>query len=309
MATRFYLNNNNAGFPAPVSPAYAGDWEKTSDSARFALLTDKSARLDQATAEKSGAEAVSTSPYDVLLRQYVSPPLLSAVTITGTIKGQIGCRESNDAADFCRALVVKVVNKAGDTVRGTLLSHFPASLTSEFSTTSGGQNRAFPPADTALSDVEAQAGDRIVIELGYRSFNTSTTSRTGYLRFGVGQADDLPENETLSNPTAYNPWLEFSQDLEFEAQLGGLDALVTGDGLKLGGLGALAIGADMRLGGLDALAIGADMRLGALAVLVIGEPLLVSGGRRTFPLPNSKTVWQSQEGKRVFPLPGEQILS
>lgn len=29
-------------------------------------------------------------------------------------------------------------------------------------------------------------------------------------------------------------------------------------------------------------------------------------GMRTYPLPNAKTVWQSQTGKRKFPMPGEQ---
>jgi hypothetical protein len=139
MATRIYLPSTGA---AAVSPTYDAAWEKSSEANRLTCVTNK---ISSSFANKTSSENVTTSPYDVLTRQYVSKPL-AAQTISGTVKGQIKCQESASAADFCRALVIRIVSSDGNTVRGTLLSHFPASLTGEYSATTP-TNRYFPPRE------------------------------------------------------------------------------------------------------------------------------------------------------------------
>ena len=201
MATRLYLPYN---VTAPISPVVAADWDKTT-STRY-----KASHLKLGTAayEVSNYESIVTTPYDTAVVQFVAGPL-QAQTIDGTVKGQILARESDAAADFCRAMVVRVVTPLGVT-RGTLLSHFPDPIDSEFSPTVP-QNREFPPAATALAAVDALEGDYLVIEYGFRAFNASTTSYYGYLTIGSIWGTDLPEDETEEN--LLNPWIEFSDDI------------------------------------------------------------------------------------------------
>ncbi len=303
MATRFYFHNNSS-FTAPVSPSFSTEWEKTSGATRLGLLpdTDNFYSAADPLTNVSGSENVATQPYDVLIRQYVSPPLAAATVISGTVKGQILVSETNAAADYCRAVVVKVVSRDGETLRGTLLDEFPSNLTSEFATSK--TNRYFPPS-SSLSTVNAQAGDRIVVEIGFRSFNTVTSSYSANFRLGSNATSDLPEDETST--TDANPWIEFSQDLGFELEVGAVNLLAMAENPPfVGGAALLALSADFRLGGIDLLAVSADCNVGAVNLLVLGPPAFVEVGRRTFPLPHTKTVWQSQTDKRQFPLPGEQ---
>ena len=201
MATRLYLPYN---VTAAISPAVDAAWEKTS-STRY-----KASHLKLGTAayEVSNYESVVTTPYDTAVVQFVAGPL-QAQTIDGTVKGQMLARESDAAADLCRAMVIRVVTPLGVT-RGTLLAHFPDPIASEFSATVP-QNREFPPAATALAAVDALEGDYLVIEYGFRAFNASTTSYYGYLTIGAIWGTDLPEDEVEDE--LLNPWIEFSVDL------------------------------------------------------------------------------------------------
>lgn len=209
--TRFYFPSS--GY-TPVSPAFSGDWERTADATRMRFDISKGSSV---MASKTSSETVSTSPYDVLTRQYVSDPI-KAQTIAGTVKGQMLVLESAVAADFCRGITIKVVSNDGATLRGVLLSHFPDSLTSEYPTTMA--NRNFPP-ESALSSVAAQEGDRIVVEIGTRAFNTATTQYIATHRFGDNAASDLPEDE--STTTDSNPWIQFSQPIQFVTPSAGED--------------------------------------------------------------------------------------
>ena len=166
-------------------------------------------KVSNTNAEVGGAETSATAPYDVILRQFVSEPL-QAQTISGTVKGQIRARESDPAAQMCAALVIRVVSNDGLTERGVLLAYFPAALSSGFDPATS-TNRKFPPS-TALTSVTCQDGDRIVVEIGHRAFNTVTTSYTGYVWFNntIGTAD-LPEDEITTDNLC--PWIEFSQAL------------------------------------------------------------------------------------------------
>lgn len=207
MPTRFYFPGASAGTPG-VSPAYDSEWEHTSSAARRKLSSTKISSVNDTSYI---SETSSSSPYDILFRQYISEPL-AAQTISGTVKGQWRVREDLAAADMCRALVIKVVSGDGGTVRGTLLSHFPGSLTSEYATSL--TNRKFPP-ETTLTEVTAQAGDLLVIEIGTRAFNASTTPYYSYWHnMDDTSVSDLPEDETTT--TNLCNWIEFSQTLQFQ---------------------------------------------------------------------------------------------
>ena len=216
MPTRLYLPYN---ITPPISPAFDAEWNGTTNTPRYYCKPEKQ---NTAMTDRGYAETSSTTPFDGCMAQYVSPPL-EAQTISGDVKGQIRAKESAAEADMCRAVVIKVVSNDGGTVRGTLLSHFPGSLGSEFATSL--TNRNFPPS-TALTPVTAQKGDRLVIEIGFRAFNAVTTSYTGTLRLGDSAAADLPEDEADVND--YNGWLEFSAVLDFidEIEVGQVNALV-----------------------------------------------------------------------------------
>lgn len=213
MATRFYLHGPTDLFgqsiTPTITPAFDGEWDRTTNASRRRCSPFKNISV---LAEVTDPEGTATSPYDVLLRQFISDPL-AAQTISGTVKGQIKCRESSDANDMSRALCIRVCSNDGTTIRGTLLNDFPESLTSEFKY-GGTENRNFPPS-TALSSVSASDGDRLLIELGYRSFNVlSGALRYGYLTTGDDAASDLPEDETATDD--YSPWIEFSATLTFQ---------------------------------------------------------------------------------------------
>lgn len=202
MATRFYLPSTGA---AAISPAFDASWEYTDDAdvvRRAAVKT----RISSSMASVVVTRSADTSPADVLVRQYVYGPI-GAQTITGTAKGQIRGDESTTSYDARTQAVLRVVSSDGSTVRGVLYAGDDGALASEFSTTLTNR-KIVPRAPVTLTDVAAQDGDYLVIEVGYRTHGGGSTSRSGTLSFGDNSATDLAENETTT--TANNPWVEFS---------------------------------------------------------------------------------------------------
>lgn len=208
MATRLYLPLSVA---SQVSPAFDAEWENTGSAIRNQTHTVKQAST-LATSTLT-VPASNTVPYDLLVGQWVSQPLDSNQTITGTVKGQIRVHESNAAADLRAQLIIRVVTRDGSTVRGTLLAADTGVLANEFTTSL--TNRQFPVGlrTNTLTSVSAQTGDRVVIEVGLRQ-HTSGISRTSQFSLGDSAASDLAEDETST--AANNPWLELSQSLTFE---------------------------------------------------------------------------------------------
>src|SRR4030042_1074351 len=123
MATRIYLPSYYPNIVTPpVTPEFDAAWEDTSASMQsFCSPTKQNTTLSQKYATKT----VDGAPYDVLIAQFISDPL-DAQTISGTVKGQLRAWESTIDFRLCRALVIKVVDCLGTTVKGTLLAHFPA---------------------------------------------------------------------------------------------------------------------------------------------------------------------------------------
>lgn len=205
--TKAYLRTD----AAPYTPAtIRGAWDDAASAVTRALGIGGTVG-DDAITTVSVAEAVSTNPYDVLLYRGVSAAL-SAQTIAGTVDVVLGVSESNTLADFNLHLHIYVTQGDSDTPRGDLLTDFiEGAGVKEWPTTAAG---IVLSSAQALSSLGVSAGDRLVVEIGYRSRNSVTTSRAGVLRYGTTSAvtrlpaEDLTDGST--DVTALAGFIEFS---------------------------------------------------------------------------------------------------
>lgn len=198
--TRFYLPSTGS---AAVSPAFDAAWEETGDADRIKMVTT---RISSAMSDKSITTLITAG--DALCRQYVSDAL-EAQTIDQAVTLYARANETLGTLDSTARAVVKVVSGDGGTVRGTLLSLADYSSASEFNTSN--RNKAFIIGKGPTS-VAAQAGDRIVLEIG---FNHGAVISSAAINFGDDSSTDLLQDEVTT--AANNPWLEFSQVLTFQA--------------------------------------------------------------------------------------------
>lgn len=199
---RLYLPSTVESSP-PISPTADSGWEKTSDMDRaLAVTTKSSSALTTASATKS----VSSSAYDMVRRQYLYGPL-SAGTITGQTLGVIRVYQGALSADGTSQISIRVIASDGTTVRGTALALSTGSLSSEWSATTL-TNRYFPLGTAAadLTDVSVSDGDYLVLEIGVRGRELSTSNRTFQWRFGDAAASDLAAAQT--GTTDNNPWID-----------------------------------------------------------------------------------------------------
>jgi hypothetical protein len=225
VATTFYFPSTGAAAVTPSNDT----WDKTSGagSALAAVRTKISSAMATITNTKTSA-ANSKS----LVRQYVTEPL-AAQTITGTIKGQFRCIESNSNFSACIAVSVRACSKDGTTIRS------PALLAISWSDlyTNSSHEMATSLTNRKLEDVNENAsltltsctlseGDRLVIELGFAASDTST-SRTGGISFGDNHSTNLGEN--ITDTAAYNPWIQFSQTLGIQLSSQLNDAMSIGE--------------------------------------------------------------------------------
>lgn len=237
MPTRLYFPQTTA---APVTPSVSPDagWNYTSEVLYRKLIR----AVDRADAGYATGTQVgpwtATAGQKAVDRVYVSEPLI-AQTISGTVKGQLQVREfaTTDNADQI-VVAIKVVNNAGSSVRGTLLSLNAYATASEFPNSTTLANRFIADGD-ALSSVSAQDGDRLVVEIGYKNTTSATTPEAAGRWGAVSGNSDLPENQTDTS-TNLNPWIEFSGTVTFQGSVTGSSdgtASVTG---TLTGTGALS---------------------------------------------------------------------
>ena len=137
---------------------------------------------------------------------------------------QIMVREYADTDNVAAIyLCVKVVSEDGSTVRGTLLSLNYYAGVSEFINNATHRNKKGADGDS-MSDVDAQDGDRIVVEIGYS--DAAGTTPEASAKWGEN-ADDLPENETQTADGA--GWIEFSGDIAFFHEQKSVDDSGSGD--------------------------------------------------------------------------------
>jgi hypothetical protein len=222
MATRFYFQDGSAG-AADVSPAYDSGWSQTTVPQYWNGYTyvNSPAHMKMFTQHQSVnafidpvTKSSSSHPWNIFGGQFVSEPINGAQTITGTVKGYFPCYEWDTSYDLEPQVSIRVVSNDGATVRGTLLAlQSDSSITDELSTSA--TNRAFPKSgSTSVSSVSASDGDRIVIEVGFRSYYTFSGAY-GYISVrntGYYGGADCSENETDTDYSK-NSWVELSATL------------------------------------------------------------------------------------------------
>ena len=224
MATRLYFDQATT---PPVSPAFTAEWDVTSAALRRTLQhrpTPSSTAQNVVITETS-----TTAQLDYLAFQLVSAPLDGNQTISGTLKTLLRAREASTTGDFRPQIIVKVVSGDGTTVRGTLYAgDLATTLANELTqSTSLYYTTWFPGGATTgatLSSVSALSGDRIVIEVGVRGFNTTATSMNATIQI-AGYNGYTDATAAANTSTTLNPWVEFSQNLVLDGQLkGSIDA-------------------------------------------------------------------------------------
>lgn len=213
MATRM----RNAGMAPFISPTGRGAWDTTvSGGARYRRI--KSGTVNDAIgAAGQIAETSASDTYDVLYFVLVSDRL-AAQTIDGTlqINASLDSMAGANAVLHVHAWVTQ-----GDTgnLRGTLLTDHIEADAREVPETGGAWFWALDNPVT-LSSVVCSEGDRVVIEVGIRFRNTTTSAMTvsGEFLGTSGVLTDAPEDTENTGGSAVVNWLEFSDDITELAQ-------------------------------------------------------------------------------------------
>src|SRR3990172_12517698 len=158
MATRFYLPT--AGTPGP-SPTPDTAWERAIAAATtWPMPTAKSNSALTTYTSLFGATATSQTRW----HSWVSDTLNVNQTISGTMSMVIGkCAETSTSGDAHLAFSARVMQGDTSVVRGTLLLYHATST--EFPLIASAATRIHS-ARVFTANVNAQAGDRLVLEIG-----------------------------------------------------------------------------------------------------------------------------------------------
>jgi hypothetical protein len=196
--TRYYFPRQADTAAAPITPAVAGTWGVTAAGFYRAVL--KTSKANSLAANVAVAETAAVEINGVIA-QYISPAL-SAGPISGTARMVNRWTYSSVDSAFGR-VIIRLVSSDGLTVRGTLWD-------SQTSAALGisAQSRTF--TESALTSLTAQAGDYLVVEIGGRFVNTTTTSRTVTAVVGEPNLTDLAF--TSGSSTDGVGWLELILD-------------------------------------------------------------------------------------------------
>lgn len=183
-----------------VTPATVrGAWDKTTGHIVCGMNTAKDLSGLGGPLSIASAETAATTDYDVLLLRCVSAPLAANCNFSGTLNVLMGVQESATDADMAYYVHAFVTQGDTDNLRGTLLANYNDLNTNEWGTTALGKAIS---AAQSLSAVSALAGDRIVVEIGYRARNTTSSTRTGTIWYG-GSGSDLTSGGAAAGGVGY----------------------------------------------------------------------------------------------------------
>lgn len=200
--TRLYFQNAAESF---TPTTIRGDWDDDTTSTVVRKLGENKAG---ASAVAVVTEDTGTEDWDILMVRFVSEPLQydTSFTSSDTVEWILGVLESASQADFHYHLYIYITQGDTDSLRGALLSDNIASA--EWPT----KARGYGEGTQSLSTVPAQAGDRIVVEVGYQAQNGRTSNYDGTLYYGA-TGDDLVQGST--SVTQNSGWIEFSNTFSF----------------------------------------------------------------------------------------------
>lgn len=201
MATKFYLQSS--GTPA-ASPALSASWNNYFSGTTRIFPTST---IRTSTTMTTFTDA--TANFYRAVAQWVSEPL-AAQTITGSIAWVARCCTSSTTGSHFLIVEGRVVSNDGSVVRGTFWA--PTTSSSGAWVENGTlTSRQAQPA-TAVTNVDAQAGDRIVWAMGYEA--GATASNTKSISIGTSSATDLTLVDGTT--TANNPFIQLSMDVVFQ---------------------------------------------------------------------------------------------
>lgn len=164
---------------------------------------------------RSRPDSNATSPYRVMLCRAISLPLASNQSIGGTVNVAIRVSESHADADMHWKAHMYVTEGDTDNIRGTLINNYEeAQGVNEFPTALTGH--AFNAA-VAVNTVNAVAGDRIVLEIGFIAYNAVSTLYNGNFAEGTYQdTTTVYADQVVGNTAIGAPHVIFSSALDFE---------------------------------------------------------------------------------------------
>lgn len=215
--TRLYFSTENASGVGAPNPAAAANWDATignGTGANRKLLKD----APDGSATNVGAGTTGSAGDNLRILQALYE-LEDAGVLQGKVRGQMLARGDSAAlgGQVGQAqMVIRVVAPDGTTFRGTALdTHDPGAADSPNWLGSGVYtNRGFPASGSwddedgaTLTPVTYQAGDWLVVEIGYKHINTSLGDEA-FVRIDSDGATDLPEDE--STLSALNSWLDIT---------------------------------------------------------------------------------------------------
>jgi hypothetical protein len=202
---RLYPANTAAPITLTADTA-PGTWESVSSTAVVRAL---SLTKEGGSGSVSGTFSPAAVNQRMRLGRFVSPPLTRQVNFAG---------DSGDVTiAFARQLVTPSgtaviafwrfwgVSGDGDTFLGT---PFGSSQPGVNWTTTTGVTAGSAPVSVHTAPFTAQAGDRIVLDIGFRI--TDTTTSSGRLYYGGTESTDLAEGDTGTTAETRSPWIEFS---------------------------------------------------------------------------------------------------
>jgi len=210
MATRLYMPAS--GSPPMASLAYDANWELPTGSAPSV------ARLPCFTTKQDTALATSTLAWTAATTQqwcwwqYQSDTLQDAFSFTTahTISMVVGkCAETTTSGDTHLAFSLRVVSGDGSVVRGTLLLYHATST--EFALMAAAAT-AIHSARAFGANVNALAGDRLVMEIGLHGFTPALEN----IQMRVGDPTAAADFAlTAGLTTDLCPWWEISPTVTF----------------------------------------------------------------------------------------------
>src|SRR5690606_36514698 len=199
---RFYFTNVAPEF-APSTTNHFDDWDDISEATPARLLgvvPAGTSTFSEATEESS------SNNYRAMLRQFVSAPAAAAGTLGGRWKMAAGFRESSGNANLVPYITVWVTQGDSSDYRDGDYAVFIAGADDdEFPTSAGGVEVAEPVGAPVQVEIHYEAGDRLVVEVGYRALNTSTTDYTGRMYFGGTGVADMSQGE---NDMSMPGWID-----------------------------------------------------------------------------------------------------
>ncbi len=207
MATRLYFSTQNP----PVSPATISGWTITGNVVRasLALAKDNSNPVSNFVNLAAGGD-------QGLVWQLISPPMNAGIVFTSgstTVSGLVLAANDGVAGSALMAHGYRIVSQDGTVVRSNImgLDTYGGSGLNSVAFWSNG----IPSFPVALGmGYTTVAGDRIVAEIGAYYNSAADTAR---VKISSLNADS---DFTVTNQTAGNPWIEFSNTITFQASTG-----------------------------------------------------------------------------------------